>query len=398
MASRTKIWTGDSGIALRKISENFISAIVCSPPTGPDIVGESAPDTPTALWHIASERSCRLYTPLREAVRTLKPGGWFWVRPSWEEQAVIRLSLERLGLRYRTRLTHLFPPERRAVSHEEGKPDRMASLVTASSIWWGWQKPSSKADRTWLDGGPPLPRRPTDVFVETYTGIAGDHDILKPGTCAAFIAPKMAKEQTLGTDGRSSVRGPTGIDIARFLVRLCTEPGDRVLDPFCGSGGIVIGATLEDRACLGIEVQPDRADAARQRLAWWSEQEVLPLELTTLDRKMLGHRTPGKSLSVRIPKALKTEIENAGCSVPATIRSALCTFYKLPLVSSEHALPPGSLSPAVAEGKKVQVQVAIPQSIDLLGKKGNLKATALSALLFWCTHSEFDIPGADKRT
>ena len=39
------------------------------------------------------------------------------------------------------------------------------------------------------------------------------------------------------------------------LVRFFSRKGERVLDPFAGVGGILLGAVLEERRALGIEVE-----------------------------------------------------------------------------------------------------------------------------------------------
>ena len=61
------------------------------------------------------------------------------------------------------------------------------------------------------------------------------------------------------------------IDVMRWLVRLVTPPGGLVLDPFCGSGTTGIAASLEGFRFIGVEREPEYADIARQRIAWWSE-------------------------------------------------------------------------------------------------------------------------------
>ncbi|MBC7174598.1 MAG: hypothetical protein H5U40_19285, partial [Polyangiaceae bacterium] len=44
--------------------------------------------------------------------------------------------------------------------------------------------------------------------------------------------------------------------IARSLIRNLTRPGGRVLDPFCGSGTVVIEALVAERMGVGLDLSP----------------------------------------------------------------------------------------------------------------------------------------------
>ena len=51
------------------------------------------------------------------------------------------------------------------------------------------------------------------------------------------------------------------------IVRLATNPGDLVLDPFCGSGTTLVAATLSGRRALGIDISEEAVQLTRERLA-----------------------------------------------------------------------------------------------------------------------------------
>jgi hypothetical protein len=61
------------------------------------------------------------------------------------------------------------------------------------------------------------------------------------------------------------------IELMRWLVRLVTPPGGLVLDPFTGSGTTGCAAVLEGFRFVGCEREPEYAEIARARIAWWSE-------------------------------------------------------------------------------------------------------------------------------
>jgi DNA modification methylase len=54
---------------------------------------------------------------------------------------------------------------------------------------------------------------------------------------------------------------------AEYLIENLTNPGDLVVDPFCGSGTACAAAKAKGRRWLGVEIDPVRAAVARHRLS-----------------------------------------------------------------------------------------------------------------------------------
>ena len=71
---------------------------------------------------------------------------------------------------------------------------------------------------------------------------------------------------------RNTHRTVKPIDLMRWLVGLVTPPGGTVLDPFTGSGTTGAAALLEGRRFLGIEREPEYVDIACARLTYWAQQ------------------------------------------------------------------------------------------------------------------------------
>lgn len=57
------------------------------------------------------------------------------------------------------------------------------------------------------------------------------------------------------------------VDLMRWLVRLVTQPGELVLDPFTGSGTTGVACTLEGRRFIGVEREAEYVEIARRRIA-----------------------------------------------------------------------------------------------------------------------------------
>lgn len=56
------------------------------------------------------------------------------------------------------------------------------------------------------------------------------------------------------------------VHLIEHLIRLFCEPGQIVLDPFLGSGTTAIAALRSNRACIGIEINPEYLSIAEERL------------------------------------------------------------------------------------------------------------------------------------
>ena len=68
------------------------------------------------------------------------------------------------------------------------------------------------------------------------------------------------------------------------LIRVFTKAGQRILDPFMGVGGVLLGAELAGRLALGIELNPRWIEIYRQvcELEGLAPQEALPGDAATL--------------------------------------------------------------------------------------------------------------------
>ena len=82
-------------------------------------------------------------------------------------------------------------------------------------------------------------------------------NIIRPG-----IAPKIIP---------SREQHPTEKpwQLAAHFIALHTQPGDTVLDPFCGSGSTGVACMILGRNFIGIELSPTYAAMARDRISRW---------------------------------------------------------------------------------------------------------------------------------
>ena len=66
--------------------------------------------------------------------------------------------------------------------------------------------------------------------------------------------------------GKDDHPTPKPVELAKHFILLHTEPGDVVLDPFCGHGWVCIAAKLTGRNYVGIEISEEYCDVARKKL------------------------------------------------------------------------------------------------------------------------------------
>lgn len=85
------------------------------------------------------------------------------------------------------------------------------------------------------------------------------------GSAARFFYCAKASRTDRGADNRHPTVKPT--DLMRYLCRLVTPAGGLVLDPFMGSGSTGKAAVLEGFRFIGVEVDSDYVDIARNRIA-----------------------------------------------------------------------------------------------------------------------------------
>ena len=76
--------------------------------------------------------------------------------------------------------------------------------------------------------------------------------------------PGAKERHAAGSNTHPTIKS---IDLMRWLVKLITPPGGRVLDVFGGSGTTGVGAIMEGRQVVLIEREPEFADICRRRIA-----------------------------------------------------------------------------------------------------------------------------------
>jgi site-specific DNA-methyltransferase (adenine-specific) len=114
----------------------------------------------------------------------------------------------------------------------------------------------------------PYPGKNATGFLRGHSGPHNQHG--DSGGASRFFYCAKANERDHTCEGRVQNDHPTvkPRSLMEYLCRLVTPPGGGlILDPFMGSGSTGIGALLTGNRFVGIELEPESFETARQRIA-----------------------------------------------------------------------------------------------------------------------------------
>lgn len=104
--------------------------------------------------------------------------------------------------------------------------------------------------------------------------------------------PSAATFSRSGPEGDLLAGHPTpkSLDLIADLILDCTTRGERVLDPFLGSGTTLIAAEKTGRVCHGLDLDPLYVDLAVRRWRAWTGGEAIHLQsgMTFAEREALS--------------------------------------------------------------------------------------------------------------
>jgi site-specific DNA-methyltransferase (adenine-specific) len=152
-----------------------------------------------------------------------------------------------------------------------------------STIIWNEQNISRRtAWGSWLSASAPFVIAPVEVIVILYkhtwkkTSGSRESDISK----ADFMGWTNGV-WTFNGESRQRVGHPAPfpVELPRRCIKLFSFVGDTVLDPFLGSGTTLIASCATGRNGIGLEVDPDYCELAKQRLIKETRIKQLTLKL-----------------------------------------------------------------------------------------------------------------------
>ena len=108
----------------------------------------------------------------------------------------------------------------------------------------------------------------SDDVVSLFPGIGN-----KSASRFFYCAKASEKERSAGVDGRNTHLTVKPLSLMMYLCNLITPPNGIVLDPFIGSGSTAIACIRCGFKYIGIEIEEEYFNIAKQRIEYEIEQE-----------------------------------------------------------------------------------------------------------------------------
>lgn len=154
-----------------------------------------------------------------------------------------------------------------------------------STIVWNEQNISRRtAWGSWLSAAAPYVIAPVEMIAVLYKRRWKKLS----GSQQSDITKKEFMDWTNGVwnfmgESRTRVRHPAPfpVELPRRCIKLFTFVGDTVLDPFLGSGSTLIACALTNRKGIGVEIDRNYCEVAKQRLINEAKIHQLKLNMVT---------------------------------------------------------------------------------------------------------------------
>jgi len=283
-----QLFNADCRQAIRNISDNSIDFIVTDPPYFIDGMDDGWNDIhlkakasksgvigglPVGMKfdRMQGEKLQQFLEPLcKEFMRVLKPGGFCVVFAQGRLYHRTAMALDLSGFEIRDLLGWKYEGQAKAFSQshfirkdktmpEEEKQKLIAELD-------GWKTPQLKPQMEPMV----LAQKPKEgTFVENWkkygVGLVNTKESLDgmfPGTMME-VSKTVRKNETEVKIEHITVKP---VRLITHLIKLFTQPGQIVLDPFLGSGSHGVAAIESRRQFIGIEIEKKYYDRASERI------------------------------------------------------------------------------------------------------------------------------------
>lgn len=264
------VWTGDCVRLLDRLPEGSVDLAFADPPFNIGYEYDVYQDRRGKDEYLAWTEKW-----LAAVRRALKPTGSFWVAIGDEYAAEVKVRLDALGLTMRNwvvwhytfgvNCTKKFNRSHAHIFYYVADPKQYT--FNAGAVRVPSARMTTYADRR----ANPVGKLPDDTWVlrpqETEGHFQPDSDTWYVSrVCGTF------KERT-----GHPCQMPEGV--LERIIRVASDEGDLVLDPFAGSGTTLAVAKRLRRRYLGIELSETYADAIRERLLTVRPDPATPLSV-----------------------------------------------------------------------------------------------------------------------
>ncbi len=219
-------------------------------------------------WRSISEYATFLFDRLVEIHRVLKPTGSIFFHCDKTASYIARLLLDDVFgeqrfqseiiwtyKRWSNAARKLLPAHQTILFYTKGRDFKFNKLLTDYS-------PTTNVDQI-------LQRRSRDSANKSVYARDKNGKIVFAGAKRGVPLSDVWEIPFLNPKANERTGYPTQkpIVLLERIVRLATDEGDLVLDPFCGSGTTLVAASLLGRSAIGIDISKEAVELTRQRLA-----------------------------------------------------------------------------------------------------------------------------------
>ena len=218
-------------------------------------------------WESISEYSAFLLDRLREFHRVLKITGSIFFHCDKTASHVARLLLDEVFGKQNFQSEIIWCYKRWSNSARKLLPAHQTILFYAKSPEFKFNRlltnysPTTNVDQI-------LQKRSRDSANKSVYQRDQNGDVVYAGAKQGVPLSDVWEIPFLNPKAKERTGYPTQkpVLLLEQIIRLCTDEGDTVLDPFCGSGTTLVAASLLNRVAIGIDISSAAVALTRQRL------------------------------------------------------------------------------------------------------------------------------------